>query len=167
VVVAKGASPAEVLERLAGKKEVENHFDALDVHWSATDEDIAKAYRKLRDEYRPGGDADRLAPDAVARLRARADAAYASLRDPAERMMYRRAMYPKLDFEALDDLLQKRIGSLEMRQSSSELTQSRDVQKELQRTSFLPSRPPSRAGGPPSSGGRPASGDSDRPPGKR
>jgi hypothetical protein len=145
-----GPSPADELHAAAERIVRAHYFEVLGVHWSATDDEIHASYRRRRAQYAPGGDADRLAPPACARIRERVEEAYATLREPARRIAYRNTTFAGQDFAATADLAVKRSEALSMRGESREARASEAAAKELSRSVRVrdSSAPPSsRRGG--------------------
>jgi hypothetical protein len=124
---------AQMVERRMIRMLGPNHFEALGVHWSAPAEAIDQAYRALVTELAAGGDLDRAAPSACAKMRERARQAYDVLSDPKRRIAHRREAYP-LDYEALSELMEKRADALEMKQAEEQASADRAVAGELSRT---------------------------------
>lgn len=104
----------EVRER-ARRMQESNHFDALGVHWSAGDEEVAEAYGAVLREVVAGGPWDRAAPETCAAIRARAEAAWLVLRESRSRAAYRESAYPDLDADAAATVLEQRMRALSMR----------------------------------------------------
>jgi len=127
------ALPVEVRERVKSLKDA-NHFDALGVHWSANSDEIAERHERLQAEHAEGEEADRIAPRACARIRARAHRAYECLRDERRRTAYRRQTYQELDFEAASEIVEQHGKSQELRGLDREARRSHDRAKELHRS---------------------------------
>ncbi len=85
VEAASGPSMEDALSARAMKMEAQNHFLALGVHWSSTSQEIDARHRALVDELAAPPGASTAVKDALARIRRRADAAYAVLREPGRR----------------------------------------------------------------------------------
>ncbi|HOU89515.1 MAG TPA: DUF4388 domain-containing protein, partial [Polyangiaceae bacterium] len=129
------------LEQRALRMEAANHFDALGVHWSASVADAELALASLHHELGPGTRANAEHPEACQRMIARAERAVAALREPAKLREYRRSLHPDIDFEALDDLMAKRIEALEMKHDEREVNESRRAREVIAAVSMRPQRP--------------------------
>jgi hypothetical protein len=138
------SAQAKAIEERLGRLAQGNHFEALEVHWSATGEEIAAAYRRMSEQLRQGGRWDSLAPAACARLRARVEEAFRTLSNDEARVRYRRQAYPDINFEAADALVEGRIRSLEMRVDGRGLSEAKSTKKELQISRSAGGIPPRR-----------------------
>jgi hypothetical protein len=127
-------SLAEELEERARTIEEAPLFAALGLHWSAPEAEIEQAYRKLRAELAPGTPAHQAAPDACARLLRRARAAHDVLKDPALRARHRRESAPALDFDSIEQLLEKRAEALAMKKDTRGEEETEAVRKEIKRS---------------------------------
>jgi hypothetical protein len=126
-------SLADELGRKASRMAMQNHFEALGVHWSTPGPEIDQAYRAFVAKLGPGKPWYDASPEACQRMRRRADEAYKVLSDPAARIAHRAEAYP-LDFEAITDLAERRASVLDMRGASDAAASQRDVAAELSRT---------------------------------
>ena len=121
------------VEARATKMAAGNHFEALDVHWSANTIEIDEAYRAALKRLEPGGAWASAAPEACARMRPLVEKAHELLADPAARIAYRRTAYP-LDYESLADLVDQRATALSMREGDREAQSQRTLSVEFART---------------------------------
>lgn len=103
------------LEERARQFDEANYFQVLGVHWSALEDEIHTAYRKIQDELSPGLPVFQIAPDACKRMLARAGEAYACLAEAQRRGAYRRRAYPDIDFEAAEELVERKRRALSLR----------------------------------------------------
>jgi DnaJ-class molecular chaperone len=76
--------------------EDQNHFERLEVHWSARDDDIEKGYERLRHKWEGAGGGielpprhDKMRQDVLAALKE----SYTLLRDTSQRQRYRGEVY--------------------------------------------------------------------------
>jgi len=129
------------LEQRAQRMDAANHFDALGVHWSASLTDAEQAFASLRRELGPGTHEHAENPEACRRMLARAERAVDALRDPTALREYRRSLHPDIDFEALDDLMAKRIVALQMKHEEREVDESRRAREVIAAVSLRPLRP--------------------------
>ncbi len=118
------------LDRRASRGALANHFDALEVHWSALEPEIVAAYRARCEAVAEGSPWRAANPTACDRMRARADAAWAVLGDPVTRAAHRADAYP-LDFFAVCDLAEKSAAVLDFRGAEGEARSQRAVAHEL------------------------------------
>jgi actin-like ATPase involved in cell morphogenesis len=131
VVARRGFGLAERLAQQADRAEKANHFDALGVHWSAANDEIQAAYQSLCRKLARGTPECAASPEACARIVKRAAAAAAALGDPDEIVRLRREACPGVDFDALNDFLEKRVQSLELRTDTRELRTALTTRKEV------------------------------------
>ncbi len=121
--------------------EAANHFDALGVHRLASVTDAEQALASIQHELGPGTRPYAEHPGACQRLIARAERALAALQEPAALREYRRSLHPDIDFEALDDLMAKRIEALAMKHDEREVNESRRAREVIAAVSMRPVRP--------------------------
>lgn len=112
---AVGDDQARALSKLLSKIEGANHFVALEVHWSASTDEIRQAWETLKTEYGTGGKWHRVDPTLAARVLARGAAAWAVLSHDDARVKHRREAYPGIDEDLLAPLVESRAKALEMR----------------------------------------------------
>ena len=131
-------SLSETLAKRARQMATANHFEALGVHWSATDDEgIEARYRALCELRAPHGAASRAAPEVSASMLDRAKAAYEVLRVEASRKAHRRQAYPDLDYATLRDFLDKKARALAMRTNQRPRKQVEKTLRDLEQ----PGRP--------------------------
>jgi hypothetical protein len=138
-------SMAQELEARARALDNANYFQVLGVHWSANGAEIDAAYRKLVNELAPGMPVHAIAPDACKRMLARVERAKETLSDHLRRDSYRRITYPDINFDGVEDFLEKKHRALMMQDESSE--QTREVERrmqELARNRAKNTKPPSK-----------------------
>jgi hypothetical protein len=127
------------MEERARRIEQANYFQALGVHWSALEDEIHAAHAKIREELSPGQPVFEIAPDACRRMLALADEAYACLSDARRRGAYRRQAYPDVDFEAAEDLVDRKRRAVSLRDDGKQEVQRLDrTQKEISRSKGKP-----------------------------
>jgi hypothetical protein len=119
---------AQELEERARRMATANHFEALSLHWSATDEEVERAYQKITEELATSRAAFRAAPEACKAMHKRVREAYEVLRVETRRKRYRREAYPDLDYDAVKDFLEKKAQALGLREDRRPL---RNVEKTL------------------------------------
>jgi hypothetical protein len=133
-------SLAEQLLERAQFMEKANHFNALGVHWSCTIDEFRTAYDAIMAKTAEGTPQHAECAEACQRIQARAAAAFEVLGAPDSLRAYRAEILPNYDFEALDDLMQKRMRALEMKQDTRELDATRHARQVIATVSGRPSR---------------------------
>ena len=103
------------LAELAEKLTRSNHFEVLQVHWSATDRELEEGIHERLAEFSADSTNGQQAPEACTKIRARIEQAYEVLKDPPRRIAYRNLVYENVDFEAARDLAATRSAALSMR----------------------------------------------------
>jgi hypothetical protein len=144
-------SKKEELERRLARLASANHFDALGIHWSASGEEVQRAYDAMVEEL-SRADAWGTAPEAAKRILERALAAYTVLRHEGSRARYR-SQTVDVDFAAVSSLVEARAKSLSMRMgdatASRQAMQAQATVNELEK-SLASRRPPPKAPSKPS-----------------
>ena len=110
------------------------------IHWSATSNEIADAYHRLRGELHESQPVYLAAPEACKRMAARIELAWETLASPHRRDTYRRQTFPDINFQGVEDLLEKKHRALELKDRSA--AQAREVQDRLQEISRTRSKKP-------------------------
>lgn len=127
------------LDERARQMEAANYFQVLGVHWSALEDEISAAHKKLQDELAPGTPVFDVAPDACRRMLTRVDEAYACLHDAQRRGAYRRHAYPEMDFEAAEDLVERKRRAVSLRDDGKrELKRLDRTRQEISRSKSKP-----------------------------
>ena len=127
------------LDERARQLEAVNYFQVLGVHWSALEDEIGAAYKKLQEELSPGTPVFDVAPDACRRMLARASEAYACLHDAQRRAAYRRHAYPQMDFDAAEDLVERKRRAVSLRDDGKrELKRLDRTRQEISRSKAKP-----------------------------
>ncbi len=140
IIAPEGPSQEEVLAARAARMDAQDHFMAIGAHWSNTSLELDQKYRARCVEFAPRPGASAAVQEALARMRRRADVAYAVLRDPHRRQAYRREVYP-IDYDAAADLAERRAVALAMRTDQQELETTVGTARELGRTALLDAKP--------------------------
>jgi len=122
------------LAQVASKLDRANHFEVLQVHWSATDRELEERAKERLAEFGEDSAAARVAPEACAQLRSRIEKAYGVLKDPTDRVAYRNEVYGDIDFEAARDLAATRSAALSMRGDAIEARKDELAAQELARS---------------------------------
>jgi len=101
---AGGETLTERLNARAAKIDGFDHFGALGVHWSVPRADIERAYRALQEMLGPGSRGEQAAPEAAAKILARAVQAYQVISVDAQRRAYLLEVHPDVDYEAIESI---------------------------------------------------------------
>ncbi len=150
----------ETLTQVADKLGRANHFEVLQVHWSAPERELEDRAKERLAEFAEDSAAGRAAPEACGRIRDRIEQAYELLKDPAGRVAYRNEVYGDIDFEAARDLAATRSAALAMRGDAIEARKDELAAQELARS--IPPKAERRPSTRPKSEG-PGSVDGDKP----
>jgi hypothetical protein len=124
---------ADDLEKSAVRMEKANHFEALDAHWSLDTDEIERIFDKLMKKIGRGGRWDAVAPEACARMRRRAEEAFAVLSNPTLRAAYRQQQYPNIFYEGATQLVDGQIKSYQFRYDKTGLKEAVKTKHELAR----------------------------------
>ncbi len=109
----------------------QNHYELLDLHWSATPTEIADACDALAAELLADGPVATAHPVEAAFLLGCVRTARRTLLDPARRVAYRRAMYPRLDAEAIGNLLAHSATALRVQGDDGQAEEIEDLRREI------------------------------------
>ncbi len=118
----------------AAKLKRANHFEVLQVHWSASERELETSFERRLAEFTADSLDGKQAPDVCAEIRSRIEQAYDVLRDPARRVAYRNEVYDSVDFEAARDLAATRSAALAMRGDAIEARKDELAAAELTRS---------------------------------
>ncbi len=124
-----------LVERMAarlGYAERGNYFEVLDLHWSATREQVDEAFYRLLDEVGPGTEASQGAPAECGRIVALAEQAHRVLSNNKERARYRDESYPDLDAELVVSTLRGQIEKLASRGDRAASQEALQMRRELE-----------------------------------
>jgi len=116
----------EKIETLAKEKELGNHFDALEVHWSAELPEIHESYERIMKKLQRGTPAFKAAPEACRQMEARIQIAYDELSNPHLRIRHQRQYSKNLDVKGMNDLMMGTIDSMEIRGERTRARKTRD-----------------------------------------
>lgn len=92
-----GEDPAERLRRRLARMEHEDHFTALNLHWTATHDDVVEAWEAFQAQCAPDGRWASVDRAVTAKILARGQAAWEALRDDKRRVEYRHKLHPTVD----------------------------------------------------------------------
>jgi hypothetical protein len=99
-----GETLADHLNARAEKIDRVDHFEALGIHWSVSRADIERAYSSLQEMLRPGSRGEQAAPEAAAKILARAAKAYQVVSVDTQRRNYLLSIHPDVDYEAIESI---------------------------------------------------------------
>jgi hypothetical protein len=101
---AGGETLADRLNARAAKIDHVDHFEVLGIHWSVQRADIERAYRSLQEILGPGSRGEQAAPEAAAKILARAATAYQVVSVDSQRRDYLLKIHPDVDYEAIESI---------------------------------------------------------------
>jgi hypothetical protein len=101
---AGGETLADQLNARAAKIDRVDHFEALGIHWSVPRADIERAYRSLQEMLGPGSRGEQAAPEAAAKILARAAKGYQVVSVDTQRRNYLLSIHPDVDYEAIESI---------------------------------------------------------------
>jgi hypothetical protein len=93
----QGDDPVEHLRRRLARMEHEDHFTALNLHWTATHDDVVEAWESFQAQCAPDGRWAATDRGVTAKILARGAAAWEMLRDDKRRVDYRHKLHPTVD----------------------------------------------------------------------
>lgn len=99
-----GETLADQLNARAAKIDHVDHFEALGIHWSVPRADIERAYRALQEMLGSGSRGEQAAPEAAAKILARAAKAYQVVSVDSQRRNYLLSIHPDVDYEAIESI---------------------------------------------------------------
>ena len=120
-----GQSLVDKVKRIADEMERANHFEAVEVHWSAPISEIEQAYERVLERFRPGTNWFAITPEQCERITARAHEAWAVLSNPVTRQSHQQEVSGDVDVKGLTDMVSGRIDSLELRGDESEASKAK------------------------------------------
>lgn len=91
---------AAKLEELADRLDCANFFDVLQVHWSASEDEIAARYEARLEEFSATSANARINASASQQITARIERAWLTMKDAVKRTKHRNDVYPGQDFAA-------------------------------------------------------------------
>lgn len=128
---AGGETLADRVNARAAKLDRMDHFEALGVHWSVPRTDIDRAYRSLQEVLGPGGRGEQVAPEAAAKVLARAAKAYEVLAVEATRRAYLLEIHPDVDYEAIESIAENQAEWYSWRGVNEATRETRRLKNEL------------------------------------
>jgi hypothetical protein len=92
-----GEDPVDRLRRSLARMEHEDHFTALNLHWTATHDEVIEAWEAFQIQCAPDGRWAAVDRGITAKILARGAAAWEALRDDKRRVDYRHKLHPTVD----------------------------------------------------------------------
>lgn len=101
----QGEDPVERLRRRLARMEHEDHFTALNLHWTATHDEVIEAWETFQAQCAPDGRWSSIDRGITAKILARGAAAWEALRDDKRRVDYRHKLHPTVDETMLSSVV--------------------------------------------------------------
>jgi hypothetical protein len=101
----EGEDPAERLRRRLARMEQEDHFTALNLHWTANHDEVIEAWAEFQGQCAPDGRWAAIDRAVTAKILARGAAAWEALRDDKRRVEYRHKLHPTVDETMLSSVV--------------------------------------------------------------
>ncbi len=95
----------ERLRRRLARMEHEDHFTALNLHWTATHDDVIEGWQAFQGQCAPDGRWAAIDQGITAQILARGAAAWEALRDDKRRVDYRHKLHPTVDEAMLSSVV--------------------------------------------------------------
>lgn len=141
---------ADVRKR-AARAPKQNHFEALDLHWSASADDVDTAFDNVYRKYGPDSRLAKSAPEEASIIVSRAATAHDFLIDDVRRNRYRAEAYPDIDPEAIRTLMEQQSKALAMKGDAAGAHRAVRITKDVDRSAryvkrYIPPAEPAKPG---------------------